>query len=240
MGKSRIKEVLFKSPCDWIKFEVKVPAASHMSGVWERQIRTARSILSSFLSKNGTQLDVGVWGRSNSQQPRLPTNHLSFRPRLSRTATHQLTMKSKVLLSPPGQLKCTPSNAGDAWSISLTNSSLAGEKSIYSVFRKDSGSGRYLVVIYTSEGSWWSKIPTFHIVHGMHAAVQHWWSSPQGSRIPGKWGDVDRCVTWRDPDRNLYFLYHPVSTDHRSLVRAARSQSRTVVVILISKLPWAT
>lgn len=57
MGKSRIKEVLFKSPCDWIKFEVKVPAASHMSGVWERQIRTARSILSSFLSKNGTQLD---------------------------------------------------------------------------------------------------------------------------------------------------------------------------------------
>ena len=186
MGKSRIKEVLFKSPCDWIKFEVKVPAASHMSGVWERQIRTARSILSSFLSKNGTQLDVGVWGRSNSQQPRLPTNHLSFRPRLSRTATHQLTMKSKVLLSPPGQLKCTPSNAGDAWNISLTNSSLAGEKSIYSVFRKDSGSGRYLVVIHTSEASWWSKIPTFHIVHGMHAGVQHWWSSPQGSRIPGR------------------------------------------------------
>lgn len=57
MNESRIKEELLKTQCDWIKFKMNVPATSHMGGVWERQIRTVRSILSSLLSSNGTQLD---------------------------------------------------------------------------------------------------------------------------------------------------------------------------------------
>jgi hypothetical protein len=32
-------------------------SASHMGGVWERQIRTVRSVLSALLQSNGSQLD---------------------------------------------------------------------------------------------------------------------------------------------------------------------------------------
>ena len=40
-----------------IDFKFNVPSASHMGGVWERQIRTVRSVLSSLLQNNGSQLD---------------------------------------------------------------------------------------------------------------------------------------------------------------------------------------
>ena len=52
-----IKVELQRSHCDWIDFKMNVPAASHMGGVWERQIRTVRSVLFSFLASNGSQLD---------------------------------------------------------------------------------------------------------------------------------------------------------------------------------------
>ena len=32
---------------------MNVPAASHMGGVWERQIRTVRNVLSAILERNG-------------------------------------------------------------------------------------------------------------------------------------------------------------------------------------------
>ena len=109
MVESCIKEELLKSQCDWIKFKMNIPATSHMGGVWERQIRTVCSILSSLLSNNGTQLDdeslrtllCEVEAIVNSRP--LTTNHLSD-PDLSEplTPNHLLTMKSKVLLSSPG------------------------------------------------------------------------------------------------------------------------------------------
>ena len=52
-----IRDQLLKSHCDWIKFKMNVPAASHMGGVWERQIRTVLAGLSSLLIKNGAQLN---------------------------------------------------------------------------------------------------------------------------------------------------------------------------------------
>lgn len=36
----RIKEELLKNNCDWATFKMNVPSASHMGGIWERQIRT--------------------------------------------------------------------------------------------------------------------------------------------------------------------------------------------------------
>ena len=46
-----------RSHCDWIDFKMNMPAASHTSGVWERQIRTVRSVLFSLLASNGRQLN---------------------------------------------------------------------------------------------------------------------------------------------------------------------------------------
>ena len=57
MDQERIKAKLLEEQCDWFSFKMNVPAASHMGGVWERQIRTVRSVLSSLLNNNGPQLD---------------------------------------------------------------------------------------------------------------------------------------------------------------------------------------
>ena len=42
---------------DWITWKRNPPYASHMSGVWERQIHSARSILSSLMQTHGRSLD---------------------------------------------------------------------------------------------------------------------------------------------------------------------------------------
>ena len=88
---------------------MNVPAASHMGGVWERQIRTVRSVLFSLLASNGSQLDdeslrtlmCEVESIVNSQP--LTVNQLADPDSPAPlTPNHLLTMKSKVLLAPPG------------------------------------------------------------------------------------------------------------------------------------------
>ena len=46
-----VKAEMLKEICDWIKVKLNVPSASHMGGIWERQIRTVRSVLSVLLEK---------------------------------------------------------------------------------------------------------------------------------------------------------------------------------------------
>ena len=57
MNHDKIKKKLLEEQCDWFTFKMNVPAASHMGGVWERQIRTVRNVLASLLQDNGQQLD---------------------------------------------------------------------------------------------------------------------------------------------------------------------------------------
>ena len=122
MDESRIKEELLKSQCDWIKFEMNVPAASHMGGVWERQIRTVRSILSSLLSNNGKQLDdeslrtLMCEAEAIVNSRPLTTNHLSDPDSPEPlTPNHLLTMKSRILLSPPGKFEPADMYAHKRW-----------------------------------------------------------------------------------------------------------------------------
>ena len=56
MDQEKIRTKLLEEQCDCISFKMNVPVASHMGGVWERQIRSARNVLSSLLQKNGKQL----------------------------------------------------------------------------------------------------------------------------------------------------------------------------------------
>ena len=72
MDKERIKQELLKDNCDWIQFRMNPPYASHMGGVWERQIRTVRGVLSGILDHHGHQLDdesknINDGSRSNCQ-----------------------------------------------------------------------------------------------------------------------------------------------------------------------------
>ena len=105
----KIKEDLLKENCDWVTFKMNVPSASHMGGIWERQIRTVRSVLSAILEKNGTQLDdeslrtylCECEAIINSRP--LTVNNLSDPDSLEPlTPSHLLTLKTRVVLSPPG------------------------------------------------------------------------------------------------------------------------------------------
>ena len=56
MDQSKISAELLKENCDWITFKINPPSASH-AGVWERQIRTIRIVLSALLEKSASSLD---------------------------------------------------------------------------------------------------------------------------------------------------------------------------------------
>jgi hypothetical protein len=106
MNKNKVKDFLLQNECDWIEFQTNVPAASHMGGSWERQIRTVRNVLNALLNQSGTQLDdeslhtfmceteAIVNSRpltaTNPTSPTMGVNQL--------TPNHLLTMKSRVLM----------------------------------------------------------------------------------------------------------------------------------------------
>ena len=109
MDQEKIRTKLLEEQCDCISFKMNVPAASHMGGVWERQIRSARNVLSSLLQKNGKQLDAEslrtlmceAEAIVNSRP--LTVSQLADPDSLSPlTPNHLLTMKTKVILAPPG------------------------------------------------------------------------------------------------------------------------------------------
>ena len=103
MDQTRLKEL----GCEFI---MNTPSSSHMGGVWERQIRTIRSVLTSTLDQSDGRLDTAslrtflyeVMAILNSRP--LTTEYLNdpLGPE-PLTPNHILTMKSTVILPPPGQ-----------------------------------------------------------------------------------------------------------------------------------------
>lgn len=92
------------------EFIMNTPASSHMGSVWERQIRTIRSVLTSILEQPVKQLDCSflrtflyeVMVIANSRP--LTTDHLNDPSSLEPlTPNHILTMKSTIISSPPGK-----------------------------------------------------------------------------------------------------------------------------------------
>ncbi|XP_070541656.1 uncharacterized protein [Ptychodera flava] len=106
MDEGKIKDELSRRQCDFI---FNSPHASHMGGVWERQIKSVRSVLAGILDQNGTRLNTSalctflyeamaiVNSRpltvENLNDPTGPT---------PLTPNQLLTMKSDVILPPPG------------------------------------------------------------------------------------------------------------------------------------------
>ena len=54
---SQLQHHLSNQGCDYITFKHHTPSASHMGGVWERQIRTVRNVPSSLMHDFGASLD---------------------------------------------------------------------------------------------------------------------------------------------------------------------------------------
>ncbi|CAB4026326.1 Hypothetical predicted protein, partial [Paramuricea clavata] len=88
---------------------MNVPHASHMGGVWERQIRTVRSVISALMTELGDQLDDETLRTLFTEAE----NIVNSRPLTADvsdpdspepiTPMQLLTLKSKVVLPPPGQ-----------------------------------------------------------------------------------------------------------------------------------------
>ena len=110
MDHEKIQCFLQNIDADYISWHRKPPASSHMGGVWERQTRSARTILLSFLNTHGRSLNdeslrtllaetetilnsrpltVDTLGDIQSEQRLCPSNIM--------------TVKSKIVLPPPGQ-----------------------------------------------------------------------------------------------------------------------------------------
>ena len=109
MDFKKVAQFLLKGNCDVIEFKMNVPSASHQGGVWERQIRTVRSVLNGLIDPAASQLNddslrtlmCEVTAIVNSRP--LTTDNLfdptSLEPL---TPNHLLTAKSKIVLPPPG------------------------------------------------------------------------------------------------------------------------------------------
>ena len=109
LDEKKIRDELQQHECDWFSFKMNVPYASHMGGVWERQIRSVRNVLNALLDKNGTQLNdealrtflCEAEAIVNSRP--LTVDNLNDPMSLSPlTPNHLLTLKTKIVLPPPG------------------------------------------------------------------------------------------------------------------------------------------
>ena len=54
LDENRVARLLVEKQCDFI---INIPEASHMGGVWERQIRTVRSVMSTVLASVAERVD---------------------------------------------------------------------------------------------------------------------------------------------------------------------------------------
>ena len=109
MDENKVRSTLLEENCEWFSFKMNPPSASHMGGSWERQIRTVRSVLTSLLAESGRQLDDESF-RTLLKEIQAVVNYrpLALNDMSSAdspeplTPNHLLTMKSKVLMPPPG------------------------------------------------------------------------------------------------------------------------------------------
>ena len=101
------------SKADWVHWKQNPPSASHMGGVWERQIRSVRSIMTALVREYGHALDdeslrtllTEVECIINSRPLTAPSSDPNDLDPL--TPNHILTMKSKVVMPPPGNFQKT-------------------------------------------------------------------------------------------------------------------------------------
>jgi hypothetical protein len=106
-SEEKVRNFLVDNGCDFI---FNVPHASHMGGVWERQIRSVRNALSALLGSQGHQLDDESFRTFMCEAANIvnsrPLTTLSLNDPNSPqplTPNHLLTLKSNVVLPPPSE-----------------------------------------------------------------------------------------------------------------------------------------
>ena len=112
MNHEKIKDFLQNNGADYMLFKFKrnPPASSHMGGVWERQIHSARIILSSLMRTHGLSLSGEAFRTFMAEvaavlnsRPLTADNLSNPDDPLPLCPSQLITLKSKVILPPPGQ-----------------------------------------------------------------------------------------------------------------------------------------
>lgn len=95
--------------CNWFDFKPNTPTTSHAGGVWEIMIPTVRSVLDGLLEKHGTQLDEESLRALHCEAECIVNSHpisrLSTQEDEPLTPNQLLSMKSRVLMPPPGEFQ---------------------------------------------------------------------------------------------------------------------------------------
>lgn len=121
MDRQKIHDYLINHDADW-EWKFNPPASSHMGGVWERHIRSIRSILASLMKCHSTSFNTEglhtllteIEGIINSRP--LTVDMLSDVTSPSPLSPiNLLTMKSKVVLPPPGKFESADMYSRKRW-----------------------------------------------------------------------------------------------------------------------------
>ncbi|XP_013409149.1 uncharacterized protein LOC106172794 [Lingula anatina] len=109
MDQDKIRRELLKDHYDWIQFEMNVPHASHMGGVWERMIRSARNALSGLLTAHSDRLDDDSLSTLLTEaevivnsRPLTNIDTQSPDSPMPLSPNQLLTLKTKVVMPPTG------------------------------------------------------------------------------------------------------------------------------------------
>ena len=123
----RICQFILKENCDLVDFKMNVQSASHMGGVWERQIRSLRNVMATLLHHQRSQLDDESLRNFLYEAPAIVNSRPLTVGTLNDPLTSPplspnllLTMKTNVVLPPPGDFQkpdLTRVYIGDAYNI---------------------------------------------------------------------------------------------------------------------------
>ena len=108
----RVREYLLTRNCDYIVWKKNPPEASHMGGVWERQIRSVRAILTSLMKDHPAVLtDESLRTFLTEAEAIINSRPLTIDPMCDPhdlrplSPIQLLTYKSDVVFSPPGKFE---------------------------------------------------------------------------------------------------------------------------------------
>ena len=108
MDHSRINAFLLERSCDLVDWKKNPPSASHMGGVWERQIRSVRNVLTGTLREQSNALNDESFRTLLTEaecivnsRP-LTVENLADPSSMPLSPSNVLTMKTRIVLPPPG------------------------------------------------------------------------------------------------------------------------------------------
>ena len=122
MDHVKIGESLLAEGCDWIVWKRNPPEASHMGGVWERHIRSIRTILTALMKNHPSMLTdeslrtfmAEVESIINSRPLTIDTLNDPHSP-TPLSPIQLLTMKSDIIFPPPGAFERADLYARKHW-----------------------------------------------------------------------------------------------------------------------------